>query len=241
MKIVIIGGTGRLGSALAGRFVGEEVVAAAPSTGVDAVTGAGLDEALTGADVVIDVSNAPAFDDESAMNYFTTATGNLLAAARRAGIGNYVIVSIVGADTLPDSGYLRAKVAQERLVRGGGIPYSIVRATQFAEFADTIVAAATVNGEVRVPDANLELIAAGDLADYVAHIASGAPLNGTVEVGGPQAVSFADVARSVVGDAVPVVVDPAAHYFGTALGPDSLVSGSGAHHGRTTLEQVRAR
>ncbi|NYE95005.1 uncharacterized protein YbjT (DUF2867 family) [Psychromicrobium silvestre] len=240
MKIVIIGGTGRLGSLLQQRFSGHEVIAAAPSTGVNAVTGEGLDSALAGANLVIDVSNSPAFDAEAVMTYFTTATRNLIAAAKVAGAAHFVIVSIVGADELPDSGYLRAKIAQEQLVESAGLSYSIVKATQFAEFADTIIDSVTQDGTIRVPDANLELLAAADLADYVAAVALSEPLNGASEIGGPEVRSFAEVAREIRGEGATITVDSEATYFGTALAENSLVSREGAQHGTTTLAQVRA-
>src|SRR6202012_4681502 len=200
MKIVVIGGTGVLGSKVVGtlRDRGHDAVGASRSTGVNALTGEGLADALTGADVVVDVSNAPSFDAGPALEFFTTSTKNLVAAARGAGVGHYVAVSIVGCDELPESGYLRAKVAQEKLIEAAGIPYSIIRATQFAEFTDAITASLTVGDEVRVPDALIQPIATQDLADEVAPVAAGQPLDGIENIGGPQKISFEQMAREVL-------------------------------------------
>src|ERR1700744_5064842 len=200
MKIVVIGGTGVLGSKVVGtlRDRGHDAVGASRSTGVNALTGEGLADALTGADVVVDVSNAPSFDAGPALEFFTTSTKNLVAAARGAGVGHYVAVSIVGCDELPESGYLRAKVAQEKLIEAAGIPYSIIRATQFAEFTDAITASLTVGDEVRVPDALIQPIATQDLADEVARVAEGQPLAGIENIGGPQKISFEQMAREVL-------------------------------------------
>lgn len=229
MKIVVIGGTGILGSIVVQKLRdhGCEAVAASPRTGVDTLTGEGLADALTGANVVVDVSNSPSFDDDPAMEFFTTSTTNLQAAARAAGVGHYVAVSIVGADHLLKSGYLRAKVAQEKLVEESEVPYSIVRATQFAEFADAIVVSMTVGDEVRVPDALIQPIAAANLAGEVARVATGEPLGGVINVGGPEKISFEQLARDVLArrdEAKTVVVDPDVGYFGTPLLMNSLVT-----------------
>ena len=229
MKIVVIGGTGMLGSKVVDKLRdhGDEVVAASPKTGVNTVTGDGLADALTGADVVVDVSNSPSFDDGPVMEFFTKSTANLEAAAKAAGIKHYVAVSIVGADRLPQSGYLRAKVAQEKLIAESEIPYSIVRATQFAEFTDAIAASMTVGDEVRVPDALIQPIAAADLAAEVARVAEGEPLGGIENIGGPEKISFEQMAREVLarqGEAKTVVVDPQVGYFGTPLSMNSLVT-----------------
>jgi uncharacterized protein YbjT (DUF2867 family) len=177
--------------------------------------------------VVVDVSNSPSFDDDPVMEFFTTSTNNLVAAAKSAGVGHYVAVSIVGCDELPESGYLRAKVAQEKLIEAAGIPYSIIRATQFAEFTDAITASLTVGDEVRVPDALIQPIATQDLADEVARVAEGKPLAGIENIGGPEKVSFEQMAREVLarqGETKTVVVDPHAAYFGTPLSTNSLVT-----------------
>lgn len=229
MKVVVIGGTGVLGSKVVQKLRehGHEVVAASPRTGVNTLTGEGLTDALTGADVVVDVSNSPSFDDDPAMEFFTKSTANLAAAAKAAGVGHYVAVSIVGADQLPKSGYLRAKVAQEKLVEESEIPYSIVRATQFAEFTEAITSSMTVGDEVRVPEALIQPIAAEELAVEVARVAAGEPLSGIVNVGGPEKISFEQMARAVLarqGDVKTVVVDPQVGYFGTPLSMNSLVT-----------------
>lgn len=229
MQVVVIGGTGILGSQVVEKLRehGHLTVAASPSTGVNTLTGAGLADALSGADVVVDVSNSPSFDDDPVMEFFTKSTTNLVAAARAAGVGHYVAVSIVGCDQLPDSGYLRAKVAQEKLIEEARLPYSIVRATQFAEFTDAIVASMTVGDEVRVPDALIQPIAAADLAAAVARVAEGKPLGGIENVGGPEKISFEQMALDVLarqGQAKTVVVDPDVGYFGTPLATNSLVT-----------------
>ncbi len=229
MKIVVIGGTGVLGSKVVDKLRdhGDEAVAASPKTGVNTLTGEGLADALTAADVVVDVSNSPSFDDDPAMEFFTKSTTNLQAAAKAAGIRHYVAVSIVGSDQLPKSGYLRAKVAQEKIIEESDIPYSIVRATQFVEFIDAITASMTVGDEVRVPDALIQPIAADDLAAEVARVAEGEPLGGIENFGGPAKISFEQMAREALarrGEAKTVVVDPEVGYFGTPLSMNSLVT-----------------
>jgi uncharacterized protein YbjT (DUF2867 family) len=229
MKIVVIGGSGILGSQVVQKLKddGQDAIPASPRTGVNTLTGEGLADVLTGADVIVDVSNSPSFDDDPVMEFFTKSTTNLLAAAKSAGVGHYVAVSIVGCDALPQSGYLRAKVAQEKLIEDGTVPYSVVRATQFAEFADAITASLTVGDEVRVPDALIQPIAAHDLADEVARVAEGSPLGGIENIGGPEKISFEQLARDSLarqGEAKTVIVDPAAEYFGTPLSTNSLVT-----------------
>jgi uncharacterized protein YbjT (DUF2867 family) len=229
MKIVVIGGTGVLGSKVVQKLRdhGHDAVAASPRTGVDTLSGEGLADALTGADVVVDVSNSPSFDDGPVMEFFTKSTTNLVAASKAAGVGHYVAVSIVGSDRLPKSGYLRAKVAQEKLIAESEIPYSIVRATQFAEFTDAIAASMTVGDEVRVPDALIQPIAAHELAAEVARVAEGEPLGGIENIGGPEKISFEQMARVVLarqGEVKTVVVDPQVGYFGTPLAMNSLVT-----------------
>jgi uncharacterized protein YbjT (DUF2867 family) len=229
MKIVVIGGAGVLGSKVVQKLTehGHDAVPASPRTGVNALTGEGLADALTGADVLVDVSNSPSFDDDPVMEFFTKSTTNLEAAAKAAGVGHYVVVSIVGCDELPDSGYMRAKVAQEKLITASGLPYSIVRATQFAEFTDAITASLTVGDEVRVPDALIQPITTQDLADEVARVAEGTPLVGIDNIGGQEKISFEQMARESLarhGDTKTVVVDPHAAYFGTPLSTNSLVT-----------------
>jgi len=229
MKIVVIGGAGVLGSKVVQKLRdhGHDAIPASPRTGVNTLTGEGLADALTGADVVVDVANSPSFDDDPVMEFFTKSTTNLVAAAKSAGVGHYVAVSIVGCDELPESGYLRAKVAQEKLITESELPYSIVGATQFAEFADAITASLTVGDEVRVPDALIQPIAAEDLADEVARVAEGKPLGGIENIGGPDKISFEQLARESLarqGDDKPVIVAPQAAYFGTPLSTNSLVT-----------------
>jgi uncharacterized protein YbjT (DUF2867 family) len=239
MKIVVIGGHGRIGSKIVEALGehGHEAVAADPSTGVDTLTGEGLAEAFDGADVVVDVSNSPSFEDDAVMEFFRTSTGNMLAAEQQAGIGHHVAMSIVGSERLPDSGYLRAKVAQEELIEAASVPYTIVRSTQFYEFVDSIAAAATEGDTVRVPDAGIQPIAAEDAARAVARIAVGTPVNGTVEVAGPRPYTFAElVSLSLQDDQRQVVVDPEARYFGTTLSNGSLLPGENAQLGRTRFE-----
>jgi uncharacterized protein YbjT (DUF2867 family) len=229
MKIVVIGGAGVLGSKVVQKLRdhGHDAIPASPRTGVNTLTGEGLADALTGADVVVDVANSPSFDDDPVMEFFTKSTTNLVAAAKSAGVGHYVAVSIVGCDELPESGYLRAKVAQEKLITESELPYSIVRATQFAEFADAITASLTVGDEVRVPDALIQPIAAAELAAEVARVAEGEPLGGIENIGGPEKISFEQMAREVLarqGQVKTVVVDPQVGYFGTPLAMNSLVT-----------------
>jgi uncharacterized protein YbjT (DUF2867 family) len=228
MKIVVIGGSGVLGSKVVQKLTehGHDAVPASPRTGVNALTGEGLAQVLTDADVVVDVANSPSFDDDPVMEFFTKSTTHLLAAAKSAGVGHYVAVSIVGCDELPESGYMRAKAAQEKLIEAATTPYSIVRATQFAEFTDAITASLTVGDEVRVPDALIQPIATQDLADEVARVAEDQPLAGIENIGGPQKISFERMAREVLarqGAEKTVVVDPHAAYFGTPLSTNSLV------------------
>jgi uncharacterized protein YbjT (DUF2867 family) len=228
MKIVVVGGTGVLGSKVVGtlRDRGHDTVAASRSTGVNALTGEGLADALTGADAVVDVSNAASFDDGPVMEFFTTSTKNLVAAARAAGVGHYIAVSIVGCDQLPESGYMRAKVAQEELIEQAKISYTIVRATQFVEFTDTITASLTVGDEVRVPEALIQPISTRALADELVRVAEARPIDGIDNVGGPDKITFEQMARDVLAkqsDSKTVVVDPDATYFGAPLAANSLV------------------
>ena len=233
MKIVVIGGTGLIGSKLVAllRQRGQEVLAASPDSGVNTLTGEGLSQALAGAQVVVDVANSPSFEDTAVMKFFQTAGRNLLAAEAAAGVGHHIALSIVGADRLPDSGYMRAKVVQEKTIMGSGLPYSVVRATQFHEFAVGIVGSLEADDEVRAPDALIQPIAADDVVAEVARVAVGSPINGVVNIGGPDKISFSDLARSVLakqGADKPVVVDPQARYFGTPVHQNSLVTADGA-------------
>jgi uncharacterized protein YbjT (DUF2867 family) len=217
MKLTIIGASGLIGTKVVDLLTaaGHEVVAASRSTGVDVLTGEGLADALAGADVLIDVVNSPSFEDEPVLQFFSTSTTNLAATATTAGVGHYVALSIVGADDLPDSGYMRAKVVQEKTIVDSGIPYSVVRATQFEEFTGFIIVSMLDGESVRVPDALIQPIAADDVAAEVVRVALGAPLNGSEDIGGPEKLSFADLARRVRGSLATIVVDPTAEYFGT--------------------------
>ena len=230
MKITVVGASGLIGTKVvdALRRDGHDVVASSRASGVDVVTGAGLTDALAGADALVDVTNSPSFEADAVMNFFTTSASNLVNAARVAGVGNYVALSIVGVDGLPDSPYFRAKVAQEKIITESGILYSIVRATQFAEFADAITESMTVSSEVRVPDALIQPIPADEVASAVARAAVSEPINGIVNVGGPQKITFEQLARDAQarkGDNTKtVVVDSDARYFGAALQTRSLVT-----------------
>ncbi|MBJ7336250.1 NAD(P)H-binding protein [Mycolicibacterium sp.] len=233
MRIAVVGATGQVGRKVVELLTaaGHDVVAASRETGADVLTGVGLTEALTGARVLVDVVNSPSFEDEAVLAFFTASAANLVTAAKAAGVGHYVALSIVGADGLPDSGYMRAKVAQEKTITESGLPHTIVRATQFQEFAAAITSSLTVGAEVRVPDALIQPIAAADVSAEVARAAASDPIDGIVDVGGPEKVSFADMARVVLaaqGVDTPVVVDPEATYFGTRLERSSLVTGDGA-------------
>jgi uncharacterized protein YbjT (DUF2867 family) len=230
MKIAVIGASGLIGTKLVELLTadGHDVVAASRKTGVDVLTGDGVADALSGADVLIDVLNSPDFSDGPVMDFFTTSATNLTAEAKKAGVGHYVALSIVGLDGLPDSGYLRAKVAQEKIITESGLPYTLVRATQFAEFTDQITESLVVGSEVHVPDALIQPIAADQVAAEVARAAVAAPLNAFVNIGGPQKISFEQMARDSLArrgeTATAVVVDPKAQYFGTMLEENSLVT-----------------
>jgi uncharacterized protein YbjT (DUF2867 family) len=218
---------------------GQEVLAASPDSGVNTVTGEGLPQALAGAQVVVDVANSPSFEDAAVMKFFETAGHNLLAAESAAGVGHHVALSIVGADRLPDSGYLRAKVVQENLIKGSGIPYTILRSTQFFEFGGSIADAATDGNTVRVPDALIQPIVSDDVVSVLAELTLGPPLNGTVEVGGPERLKFdAFIGRvlSAKNDKRKIVSDLHARYFGTELGEESLVPVGKARIGQTRYD-----
>jgi uncharacterized protein YbjT (DUF2867 family) len=241
MKIVVIGGHGRVGSKVIDKLAehGHEAVAADLKTGVNTLTGEGLAEALDGADVVVDVSNSPSFEDEAVLEFFQTSTGNILAAEKAAGVGHHIALSVVGSDRLPDSGYLRAKVAQEKLIEDSSIPYSIVRATQFFEFVDAIADEATDGDTVRLPAARIQPIAVDDVARAVARIAAGTPVDGIVEIGGPEPFRFDELIRQGLAarnDPRHVVADPEARYFGTKLADTSLLPGEHARLGEIRFE-----
>jgi uncharacterized protein YbjT (DUF2867 family) len=230
MKITVVGASGLIGAKVVAllKTNGHDVVAASRSSGVDVLTGNGLADALAGADALVDVTNSPSLEGIPAMEFFTMSATNLVSAARRAGVEHYVVLSIVGVDGIPDSGYFRAKVAQERIITESGMPYSILRATQFVEFADGITESLTVGDEVRVPDALIQPISADEVAEAVTRVAVGKPINGIVNIGGPRQITFEELARDVLkrkGDRTKtVVVDPAARYFGGVLKNRSLVT-----------------
>ena len=240
MKIVVIGGSGRIGSNVVGRLEaqGHEAVPASPATGVDTITGEGLADVLTGADVVIDVANAPVWDDEAVRKFFTTSSRNLLAAERDAGVGHHLAVSIVGADLLPRSGYLRAKGAQEAEIEAGGVPYTILRSTQFLEFLPQIAEEGAEGDSVRLSTGLMQPVAAEDVAATVTELATGAPA-GRVELGGPEALGMDDWARrlfAATGDERTVISDPHARYFGTELTGRELTPGDGTRVGATDFD-----
>ncbi|MEW2359889.1 SDR family oxidoreductase [Spirillospora sp. NPDC029432] len=237
MKIVVIGGSGLIGSKVVARLgdQGHEAVVAAPQTGVNTLTGEGLAEVLKGADVVVDVSNSPSFEAAAVMEFFTTSSRNVLAAEAEAGVGHHVALSVVGTSRLPDSGYFRAKVAQEELIAASPVPYSLVHATQFFEFAGAIADSATEGGTVRVPDALIQPIAADEVADAVTRAALGEPTRGVTEVAGPESFTFAELIERFFearADEREVVSDPEARYFGARLEEKSLLPGEGAGIGR---------
>ena len=246
MKIVIIGGTGLIGSKLVARLRehGHTAVPASPDTGVNTLTGEGLEQVLSGANVVVDVSNSPSFEDAAVMKFFQTSTGNLLAAESAAGVGHHVALSIVGCDRIPDSGYMRAKVAQEKLIRSSSIPYSIVRATQFFEFFKRIADEATVGNTVRIAQVLFQPMAADNVADAVCDVAIGAPVKGVVEVAGPQQFRFDEFIRlglEALHDTREVIADPHAPYFGTELSERMLVPETNARLGEIHFEDWLTR
>jgi uncharacterized protein YbjT (DUF2867 family) len=233
VKVVVIGGSGLIGSKVVARLAerGHEAVAASPNSGVNTVTGQGLAEVLAGAQVVVDVSNSPSLDGEAALEFFTTSTGNLLAAEEAAGVGHHVALSVVGTERLPESGYLRAKLAQEQLIKESGLPYSIVHATQFFEFVTSIADAATDGTTVRLSHALIQPIAADAVAGAVARTAVGEPSNGTIEIAGPEQFGLDELVRKglrVRGDPREVVADPGARYYGARLEERILLPGADA-------------
>jgi uncharacterized protein YbjT (DUF2867 family) len=242
MKILVIGGTGLIGSKLVAllRQRVQEVLAGSPDTGVNTLTGEGLSEALAGAQVVVDVANSPSFEDDAVMKFFQTSSRNLLAAEVAAGVKHHVALSVVGADRLPDSGYLRAKVAQEKLVEASGIPYTILRSTQFFEFGGRIADDGSDGTTVHVPAAALiQPILSDDVVSVLAEIALAPPVNGTIEVGGPERFQFDRFitrALSQKNDKRRVVADPHARYYGAELDEESLIPGNEARVGQTRLD-----
>lgn len=241
MKIVVIGGTGLIGSQVVTMLGehGHEAVAASPSSGVNTITGEGLAAAFAGAEVVVDVSNSPSFADDDVMEFFTVSTRNMLEAEKAAGVKHHVALSIVGAARLPQSGYLRAKVAQEKLIEESGVPYSIVEATQFFEFVTRIADSATVDGVVHLPHGSFQPIAATDVATVVARTAAHEPLNGRIEIAGPEAFPMDDFMRSALGRTVES--GPDAEYFGTPLLGRELAAGEGAELSTLSYAEWAAR
>lgn len=242
MKLVIIGGTGLIGSKLVIKLRehGHEAVAAAPNTGVNTLTGEGLADALQGASVVVDVSNSPSFEDTAVMEFFTTATRNVLEAAAAAGVTHYVALSVVGTERLSESGYFRAKTAQEELIKAASIPYTIVHATQFFEFVKSIAAAATDGNTVRLAPVLIQPMAADDVAKAVGRIAVGTPVYGVVEVAGPEQFRLDELIREGLKarqDPRDVVADPQSRYFGALLSERTLVPADGAGLGEVHFQE----
>jgi uncharacterized protein YbjT (DUF2867 family) len=239
---VIIGGSGLIGSKLVARLreQGHQAVPASPDSGVNTLTGEGLAEALVDADVVVDVSNSPSFEDAAVLKFFQTSTGNLLAADAAAGVGLHVALSVVGSDRAPDSGYLRAKVAQEKLIAASRIPYTIVRSTQFFEFLKRIADEATDGNTVRIAPVLFQPIAAEDVAKAVARVAVSTPVNGIVEIAGPEQFRFDEFIRLGLGarqDPRVVIADPQARYFGAEMGERTLVPDADARLGEIRFEE----
>jgi uncharacterized protein YbjT (DUF2867 family) len=233
MKIVVIGGSGLIGSKLVAKLGehGHEAVAASPRSGVNTITGEGLAEALDGASVVVDVSNSPSFEDAAVLEFFETSTRNLLAAETVAGVGHHVALSVVGTERLSESGFFRAKIAQEKLIKESSIPYSIVHATQFFEFVGSIAEAAADGDTVRLAPVLIQPMAAEDVAGAVGRVSVGSPVNGTVEVAGPERFRLDELVRrglSARDDPREVIADPHARYFGAELGERTLVPGDDA-------------
>lgn len=241
MKVVIIGGSGLIGKKLSAllRQAGHDVTTASPSSGVNSVTGEGLEQALAGAQVVVDVTNSPSFEDQAVMRFFQASAGNLLPAAVKAGVRHFVALSVVGSERLPDNGYFRAKLAQESIIKGSKQPYTIVRATQFFEFLGAIADAGTTGQTVRMSPALNQPIAAADVAAALADVVNREPLNGTCEVAGPEALPLDELVRRVLRakqDTREVVTDANAPYFGSRLTDESLTPGKAAVIGATTLD-----
>lgn len=241
MKIIVIGGSGLIGKKLVKKLreLGHQAVAASPSTGVNTLTGEGLAEALVGAQVVVDVTNAPSWEDKAVLAFFETSTRNLLAAEATAGVGHHVALSVVGTDRLPQNGYFRAKVAQEHLIKASKVPYTILRATQFFEFVGGIADEATNGQTVRVSPAFIQPILSDDVAAALADVTLGAPINGTVEVGGPEQIHLDELIRrflSATKDTREVVTDVNARYFGAVLSDHSLTPGENARLAPTRFE-----
>jgi uncharacterized protein YbjT (DUF2867 family) len=241
VKTVVIGGTGLIGSKVVGKLRqrGHEVVAAAPNTGVNTITGEGLTDALAGAQVVVDVANSPSMEDRAAMEFFQTAGKNLAAAERSAGVKHHVALSVVGTDRLQDSGYFRAKLAQEDLIKSSPIPYTLVHATQFFEFVRSISNSSTEGNTVRVPPVLFQPIAAEDVAKVVAEAAIAEPVNGMIEIAGPEVFTLDESVRRVLEhdhDPREVIADPNASYYGIKVAEKALLPDPNPHLGSTKLD-----
>jgi uncharacterized protein YbjT (DUF2867 family) len=241
MKIVIIGGTGLIGSKTAARLrnKGHEVLAVSPNTGVNTITGEGLTEVLVGAEVVVDLANAPSWEDKAVLEFFETSGRNLLAAEAKAGVKHHIALSIVGTERLPENGYFRAKLAQERLIKESPIPYTIVHSTQFFEFLKGIADEATIGTVARLSPASFQPIASDDVADAMADVALEKPLNGTIEIAGPERAPMNEIVGrylKAANDPRTVEADVHARYFGTELNDQSLVPGGGARLGKIGFE-----
>lgn len=241
MKIVVIGGSGLIGKRLVSilRDKGHQVIAASPSEGINSVTGEGLREALAGAAAVVDVSNSPSWEDGPVMDFFQTSTRNLLAAEATAGVQHHVALSVVGSERLPDSGYFRAKIAQEAMIKRGAIPYTIVRATQFFEFIKSIADFGVDGDVIRLPPIAMQPVAAADVSAILADVAVAAPLNGTAELAGPEMLRLDELARRVLraqNDSRQIVADPRASYYGAPADDHTLMPGDGARLGPTRLD-----
>ena len=241
MNIVVIGGSGLIGAKLVTKLRehGHQAVAASPNSGVNSLTGEGLAEVMKGASVVVDVANSPSWEDAAVMNFFETATRNLLSYEASAGVGHHVALSVVGSENLVESGYFRAKIAQENLIKASPIPYSIVRATQFFEFVKSIADVSIDGGKVRLPAVLFQPMAADDVATAVARVAEEAPVNGTVEIGGPEQFRLDELVRrrlSQLNDTREVITDPNARYSGAKVDERALVPGKDARLGETRFE-----
>lgn len=246
MKIVIIGGSGLIGSNIVNRLRlnGHELVAASPGTGVNTITGQGLAEALAGAQVVVDVANSPSFEDRTVLEFFETSGRNLLAAEADAGVEHHLALSIVGTDRLPENGYFRAKVAQEDLIKASKIPYTILRSTQFFEFIEGIINSGDDGGTIRLSPALMQPISADDVSAVLADLAVGAPVNGIIEVGGPDRFPLDELARKFLAarnDKRQVIADVHAHYFGSELNDRSLIASDNARIGSTRFQNWLSR
>ncbi len=242
MKYVIIGGSGLIGKRLVQilKERGHEVFAASPSTGVNTITGEGLPSAFSGADVVVDVSNSPSFEENAVLTFFQTSQKNIAAAELETGVKHHIALSIVGTDRLPDNGYFRAKVAQEKLVRGSGVPYTIVRATQFLEFVNGIAGDAAKGDDLHLSTGAIQPIAAAEVSEALADVAEAQPLNGITEIAGPERFSMADFVDQYLaakGDNRKVIADPQARYFGSLVDDKALVPHGEARLGKITLRQ----